>query len=77
MTNSPDLNLKLSGRIQEKEKVEEVVVSEVAETNTIRVEDVFKPIKPSYSPDPTSYHGNYDERKITFGTVLSLLLGGM
>ena len=61
-----------------KEEVEEVVVSEVVEKDDVQVVEYFKPIKPSYSPDPSNhYYGNYDERKITFGTVLSLLLGGM
>ncbi len=61
-----------------KEKVEEVVVSEVVEKDDVQVVEYFKPIKPSYSPDPSNhYYGNYDERKITFGTVLSLLFGNM
>ena len=37
----------------------------------------FLPIKPSWSPDPTHYYGNYDERKVTIGSLFSLIFGGM
>ena len=55
---------------------EEVVVS----SNVVKADDWsidFKPIRQSYSSDPTYYYGNYDSGKITLTSVLSLLLGGM
>ena len=60
------------------ESKEVVVSSEVVKKNDVQVVEYFKPIKPSYSPDPTShYYGNYDERKVTVGTIFSLIFGGM
>ncbi len=60
------------------ESKEVVVSSEVVKKNDVQVVEYFKPIKPSYSPDPTShYYGNYDDRKVTIGTVFSLIFGGM
>lgn len=55
---------------------EEVVVS----SRVVKVNDWsvgFKPIKPSWSPDPTHYYGNYDEKSFSLTGVFSLLFGGM
>ena len=64
--------------VVEQEHKEVVVSSEVVEVRPVGLADKFKPIRQSYSPDPTYYYyGNYDSGKLTLSNVLSLLLGGM
>ena len=64
--------------IRKEEKVEEVVVSnEVVKKDDVEVVNMLKPIRPAYNPDPTSYYGDYDDRKVTIGTVFSLIFGNM
>ena len=57
----------------------EVDSSEVIEVRPVTVADKIKPIRSTYSADPTYYyyHGNYDDGKISFGTILSLIFGNM
>jgi len=61
--------------VVEAPKEEVVVSSKVVKADDWSID--FKPIRQSYSPDPTYYYGNYDSGKITLTSVLSLLLGGM
>lgn len=44
----------------------------------IVVSRIIRPIKPSWSPDPSvQYYGNYDERPFTLTGLFSLVFGGM
>ena len=61
--------------VVEAPKEEVVVSSKVVKADDWSID--FKPIRQSYSPDPTYYYGNYDSGKVTLSSVLSLLLGGM
>ena len=58
---------------------EVVVSSEVVEVRPVSVADSFKPIRQTYSSDPTYYYyGNYDDKEpLSLRSILSLLLGGM
>jgi len=42
------------------------------------VSRIIRPIKPSWSPDPSvQYYGNYDERPFTLTGLFTLVFGGM
>ena len=58
---------------------EVVVSSEVVEVRPVSIADSFKPIRQTYSSDPTYYYyGNYDDKEpLSLRSILSLLLGGM